>query len=358
MKQSKKSKLVYRILSGTVSLLQDYYFIYPDIKILYDAQVLYDDVIDEFRFGGLITKEQAKHILITKGLLLPNIDKDIEEIQKNIENHKVDLYKARLNQANQKRIRKYLELTKDKLEENFAKKCALDLYTLEGYAESVKNNFIYRNCFVDSNYNKLDTTNKLFGQLVACLNQSYISDSEYRELARTEPWRNYWNAYKSPQVFDLFNERGQDKEKPAISFCNFNVEQQNLVSYTKMYDNIYESPDCPETYVLEDDDVLDGWLISQRREREEDNKKDSLESTVMSKHKNAQEIFVPASSKEDIKRIEDLNSTQSKIIKKQRASMIKDKGEVKDSEFIDIRHGKQQQQHKNYVDFIKGRRNG
>ncbi len=358
MDQNQRAKLVYRILSGSVSLLSKYYFIHPDIKLLYDAQILYDGVMDELKFCGLITRESANNILIRKGLWLSNGDSNIKEIEKNIDNLKVDLYQARLNKIRQKKIRRYLELAREKLEENFGKKYLLDSYTIESYAESIKNSFIYKNCLVDCNYNRLRMTNKLLNKLVECLNQSCINDTQYRELARTEPWRSYWNAYKSPAVFDLFKEKKQ-RESSQISFCNFNTEQQYLVSYTKMYDNIYENSDCPDNDIVNDDDVLDGWLILQRRTREQERKKDSIEkSPIMSKHQHAQEIFIPANTSEDIDKINDLNTIQGKIIKKQRENLIKHKGEVKDADFIDKKQEIQMQRHKNYVDKVKGTQNG
>ena len=351
MQQSQRNKLVYRILSGTIKL-HSFYYVYPNIKILYDAQELYYETMENFRFSGLIIKKDTSNILVGKQLLSPTIDSNIEEINKSIENFKVELYQARLNQVKQSQTRKYLVLVKEKLEESLSKKHALDLYTLEGYAESVKNNFIYENCLVDNNYNKVILTDKLLTKLVSTLNQSYISDTEYRELARTEPWRSYWNAYKSPEVFDAL---GDNKEKnKSGSPLSLTMEQQYLISYTKMYDNIYESPDCPEEDIIEDDDVLDGWLILQRRKRESERKKENTDN-FMSKHEHAQEIFIPANTQTDIEKINDLNTIQGKIIKKQREGLIKHKGEVKDAEFIDKKIEIQQKQHQNYIDKIKGR---
>ena len=43
-----------------------------------------------------------------------------------------------------------------------------------------------------------------------------------------------------------------------------------MVSFSRMYDGAYGSPECPPDKVIEDDDMFDGWLIDQRRTREKE----------------------------------------------------------------------------------------
>ena len=106
-----------------------------------------------------------------------------------------------------------------------------------------------------------------------------------------------------------------------------------------MYDNIAESPDSPSEDVLEDDDMLDGWLLIQRREREKDKKEKSVESVIGNqKISGADEVFVAAKSQEDIDRINQLNDMQAAIVREQRLSQIKSSdGGVKHQDLDDVK---------------------
>ena len=91
-----------------------------------------------------------------------------------------------------------------------------------------------------------------------------LGESEIRELARSEPWKSIWSSSKNEGV--LFGKR-------AIELSE---EQKHLIMWSTMYDSIGESPDSPSDKIIADDDMLDGWLILQRREREH-NKKEQFQ---------------------------------------------------------------------------------
>ena len=50
-----------------------------------------------------------------------------------------------------------------------------------------------------------------------------------------------------------------------------------------MYDNIQESLDYPSEDVVEDDDMLDGWLIIQKQKRDKERAVSELENTTKNK---------------------------------------------------------------------------
>ena len=69
-------------------------------------------------------------------------------------------------------------------------------------------------------------------------------------------------------------------QKQASLFNRPSVEltkdQLSLSSYSTLYDNVYESHECPNEKIIDDDDCLDGWLIQQRRKSEKDRKQMKL----------------------------------------------------------------------------------
>jgi hypothetical protein len=101
-----------------------------------------------------------------------------------------------------------------------------------------------------------------------------------------------------------------------------------------MYDAVYESTDKPSDLVINDDDMLDGWFVTQRQKAKADAAEREVES-LTGKLGNAQEVFLQASSIDDIERIKTLNNLNAQVIKKQRSDVIRQKGVAKDIDFLD-----------------------
>ena len=109
--------------------------------------------------------------------------------------------------------------------------------------------------------------------------------------------------------------------------------------WSGLYDSVYESPDAPAEEIIKDDDLLDGWLIHQRRKSEQDKKKQKAEG-ILGKNSDADDVFVMAHNREDALEVESLNDDVGTMIKKERKS-VKDQadGLVKDSQLPDVRRG-------------------
>ena len=90
-----------------------------------------------------------------------------------------------------------------------------------------------------------------------------------------------------------------------------------------MYDNIYESPDAPSEDVINDDDLLDGWTILQKKKREREKAQAELEAKMGDKAQGAGEIFLMAGSKNDAERIETMNDVNATMTKKERLHTIR-----------------------------------
>ena len=149
-----------------------------------------------------------------------------------------------------------------------------------------------------------------------------ITTEEFKLLARSSLWRGYWNAVKN----NIF-------EKPISLLTD---EQKALLNISRMYDNIYEHPECPDDKVLEDDDALDGWMIIQKRKNDNDKKKSQFDSTNPNL-KNAGEVFVVSSSNEDSEAITSMNTFESKSAMKEKFNYINQKQNAEDGELPDVR---------------------
>ena len=101
-----------------------------------------------------------------------------------------------------------------------------------------------------------------------------------------------------------------------------------------MYERIAEHPEAPPDRVLNDDDALDGWLIIQQRERD---KKQKKSVQLNDNQKDAQEIYIPANSLEEVQEINSMNEGMAKAIRQSRTKAIREKGEVAEQNLPDVR---------------------
>jgi hypothetical protein len=202
-----------------------------------------------------------------------------------------------------------------------------DLYqnTLEGYASSIKNEYILCNCLYDNNNKKVFKFNSnnsyiLFNSLVNTSNDKIITVEQLRAIARSGLWRSMWNC---------------DKKNPfgVKGGAYLSDDQRGLINFSIMYDSVYDHTDCPEDFVIEDDDMLDGWILYQK----EKIKKDKTKEAATKVHKNAQEVFIMANNQEDLERVSDLNDDYSKSIIDSRIRSVQQHGEVQEFDLPDVK---------------------
>ena len=145
-----------------------------------------------------------------------------------------------------------------------------------------------------------------------------------RELARSNIWRSTWSVSKS--ISNLFD----------YSITRWSNNQSDLVYWSQIYDMVYESHERPKQEIIEDDDLLDSWLIRQNEKQQSDSKPGSNygESKHQFKKQGRQEQFV-MSDKGGAPEVYSMNNPgdRQKIIKKQ--SIISKEGSVKEQEMPD-----------------------
>lgn len=317
--------LLHRIIAGKLRCKYEnevYIIVPPDDDLKYEAQEIYYDMFIESKEKEIFTHDEMVDFMIEKGMWsLDEEDEMSSEIPKAIEDCKVELYKAVYNTPRRIEMREHIERGKKRFDELINKRNTLFQYTCEGISSFAKSMFLIENTTYKEN-KKCNWADIGSDEILIQINQSHIDDDAIRELARTAPWTNIWPVKKkSGNIFGK----------------NTNHDQERLLNWSILYDNIHESPDCPHDSILQDDDMLDGWLILQRREREEEKKKKQGSEVVGNKKiSQADEIFVPAQTKEDANRINDLNDNWAKRIKRQRMKIVEKHGEVNYKQFPDI----------------------
>ncbi len=356
MEEIKKNFIINRINTGIIYRLYNnklYKLIPPSNEIIALSSLVYDDVINNLKFDSLITKEQALYILAKRNIWTIKDEEQIKLINKSIDDYKVLLYKALYNKKEQIKIRKQIANLQNALNKLYFKKSSLDYMTLESFADNLKEEFIIAACILDENNNHIYDYYNFWYSECSILNvflnfikNNHISISEYKEVARTEPFRSIWSIYKE-KIFD--------KNK-----FNLTYEQKNIIIYSKMYDNVYESIDRPTDSVIEDDDMLDGWFINNRRDYEERIKQKEADIILGKKEgdsgkikNNAGELFIIAESKEEVNNVMNLNNIGNKMKIKERANVAAERGLVEEQDLPDVKLELMQQAKQQIADRFK-----
>lgn len=338
-----------RILSGFYYFILNnkrYKLVYPDICVRYEAEIYANVERENNRFNEWLNEEDIVYHLIEYGLWTHGGDDALKNLEKQIEDQKVALYKSLLNPTQTKTIRRHLDGSKKSYFKLYGIRHSFDYLTLNGYCENLKNQYILVHSLYDENNNKIfsDINNTDFNSLNTfsdALSSQMIDMSVFKEIARSDIWRNYWSANKE-YLFD----------KPVV---NWTDEQKTLVVLTKMYDGAYEHPECPPDHVFEDDDMFDGWMIAQRRANEESKNKNRANKILEGKKiDKAQEVYLVARSQEEKDNIFNLNDSQSRNIIKEREKTIETSSSPINHEYLpDVQRDLNIQNNQKFIQNVK-----
>ena len=336
MDQATKELYVSRIINGVFRCkVNDHFYIIkqPDRNVRHIAQQIYLDTIKEAQLDGMYTDEELEEFLIQNDLWSDQKEKDFKQIQLDIDELKVKLFKSTYKSEERKVIKKMLVVAKRTLSDLYQQKNAYNHLSCDGFASTMKMRYLTGKSLLHENGKSIwdsdefwKNTDPLLEDATSIFIENKITDHEFREIARTDPWRSIWSCRKTEG--NLFG-------VPAVDLTD---EQRSVIIWSSLYDNVYDHPNCPSEEAIADDDMLDGWLIIQKKEREKKHAKVEVEDFISNdKIRNSGEVFIIAQSKEDAKKIDSLNDDQAKNIKKQRLKYINEKGHVDESEMPDTK---------------------
>ena len=325
MKQHERDYFVSRIRSGKYRIQifkKELEILSPTIEDEYYINKAYMDGMESSLYEGFKTNEEMVSWMVEKNLWSYNEDADLKMYQQKVKDLKIDIYNARNSIKLRERVRSEIRNTEFQVSKLNQKKSAYYNNTCEGIATVEKiSEFLKRCTFFKG---ELYDFEELPVDLVSSKYYSlFLTERQIRDLARNEPWRTIWNLNDTNSVL-LFNNGGRE----------LSHDQKNIMVWSKMYDNVQESMDCPQDDIIKDDDMLDGWFLVQGKKRDEERSKSEVDN-LNPKVAGSQEVYLMANSKEDRRRIDSLNSFESSVIKKQREQVIKSKGSASQLDFPD-----------------------
>lgn len=327
-------QLVHRILSKKqiLSYGNDLLCLFtPSLDLELEADLVYRDAYESNLYSDYLLEEDLKQFLIASKILPVTYDSDIEKLEKTIDKLKIKLYKEFLEQKKRKKNEKQLNSYKKQLAQQHLKFHSFDFLVLENYAQTSRYEFIIKNTLYYHKTDKLffDLNNDIeytkFSNIIESISHNIISPEKYKEIARSEYWRNYYSNNKHNLL--------------PYSARDYSSEQKTLINISAMYDRIFEHPEAPDQPIIEHDDALDGWMLYQQEQNKKQKKEKGVDNIITDRMKNSQEIFLMSGdNKEEVQDILDLNDAQGLSKIKTRAEMVKDGATVEENQLPDVQN--------------------
>lgn len=261
MEQVELDNMLYGILYGT------YYIYYNNVRYScvpntlqdkYEASLIYNKVMQDIKYEEMLTWEEVQKLAELTGKWTNKDEAGLQDLDKMVESTKLQMYLNHTNPMSIDKLRKKLRQIQSGIVKSNQTKYKLYHATKESHAENTRAEFLIAMSLRDNCGNKVynidsfwDCNNSLIQSAIE-KKANYPMD-KIRKIARQEPWRSMWIAHKGDAI-----------GKPSVEWTE---HQRILCSFSKMYDNVYESTECPPDEVINDDDVLDGWFVKQRKDR-------------------------------------------------------------------------------------------
>lgn len=299
----------------------------------YFAAKIYKEEFEKGVSRELLDEDGLYQFLIDKGLWEKKKEDELSTMDSNIDKLKVALYENFDKPYEFKKALKTLEVTREAQSKLMQEKHEYDSYSALAVASMARTRYLIGKCLMNEdgvtpvwpNNEYENDTSSLLDEATAKYMELRLTDTDYRELARNEPWRSVWACKNvSESIFG----------KPASYLTE---EQKNLIVWSRIYDNAFESPDCPKEAILNHDDAFDGWMIVKRQEREngviEKNRiRDNDENFIMNTAPGEERSTF---SDEDMGDIERMHDDWNAAMKKRRLDLIQKKGSVQEAHMPD-----------------------
>ncbi len=303
----------------------------PRRSLLLSAEEFSSNLAEENKYGFWLSDGDIEDILIRQGVWDKCNDVVVKNLTTTLDNYKVDLYKNYLtNPTAVKKTRHFISVIRNKINKVFEYRYSLYQWTLKYYLDTMKNRYlamytIYKDGkrVYDDNVTFNEISFHLIDTAIKYKLKNTLTDTLIRKAVREEPWKTLWSIGK-PNPFEF-------------NILELTDNQKLMIIFSRMYDSVMQSNDCPPNNIIEDDDALDGWMINNRREIEKYKIDNKVQSNLTEKQKWGREIFIPVNNVEEAKQIEQLNDAETQRIKKERQAVINKKGVAKDIDFLDNR---------------------
>ena len=238
-------KLLNRIIQGRLRLRVGDLVLYieePSRDIKEESFEVYDKAFEKAYFDGCYIQSEMFQVLLDYELWNPGVDKRSKQIEEEVEDLKLEAYKNYLQPSKLITIKRDIFLKEKERVRLLAKKEQLSHLTCKGVATMARGMWLLsKSCKdIDGNIFDFKTSNISINTIMDIVRSHDINPSDIRYISRNNPWRQMWNGSKKRE--SVFGKNS----------VNLDQNQLALISYSQMYDNVYESIDTPPDLVIED----------------------------------------------------------------------------------------------------------
>lgn len=332
MKLKNINSIIDRIISGRIYFTYNdsvYYYLFPDSSLKLKSSLLYEEHFEKFKYDNVLLEEDIDYHLAEYELGDQSLRKFIEQMNKKLENLKVEYYENFYKDSKKKQLRNKIDNTISSISKTEAQLHYLDRLTIENICSTIQNEYLFANGIHDKNdnlvfnYDNIYTIDQnLFTIFSQIISEKFLNITDFKIIARSNEWKIIWHIKNHPIFLG--------------PVCEWTDEQRTLVTISQSYDSIYQHPECPDDEIISDDYALDGWSILQNRKIKEEKKQKGVDN-ILSKHKNAQEIFMVAETDQDLQNIIGLNNNIGLNKIQNRISAVQKSGTVKEAQLPDVR---------------------
>lgn len=356
MEQWEKSRYISRIISGKTRLRINgrVFFVGSPSRLQRClAEEIFAEQLQEARWGGAYDEDELREILAGKNIWGAADEDRLKRLKTDLENLKVALFESRLKTHKIPAIRRALEDTKAETGRLEILKHSHDKFSCLAIASAARQRFLL-GCSVfyedgapywagEAGWEEPDG---ILDKIRFKLDSDLVSETQIRAIARSDPWATLWNVQKhcGKPLFDC-------------SAVDLNDEQKSIIIWSTIYENIRNHPDNLQDDYIDDDDLIDGWMIIKRKEREKNHVKGSTEGINNEKIANAPEVFVMAESMQEVEHILNRNDEDARMTLKQRMEVIKKSGAdgVSEKDLPDVKIKLRQEQMERFMKNVRQR---
>lgn len=310
---------------------RSYFLSTPSREMRFQAECIFHEVYKDTLTSGLVDEIGLSKLLLKYNLWDEDKENKLKDVLHSMEDIKVNIFESYLNTSRKKFLKQSLRDSNTYIENALSEKHSMDGFAAKSVAAFAKQHFLLGSSIFIAKGKPLFRSSKwwatrddeIVNSLYRVVSSYIINESEYREIVKSYAWRSVWNNRKGASLF-------------GRAVVDYSFSQRQLVTWSNMYDSVYKSSQCPSDDVINDDDALDGWFISQRRNRNKENNVSTIESSLPDKVAASEEIYVlcdPA----DAQKVMDCNDDEAKLRWKSRMGQVKKEGIVSEANMIDRR---------------------
>lgn len=309
---------------------KSYFITTPSRESRFLAEKIYLQTYTQALDDGILSDDETNTLLIKHGIWFPADEDLLLRMTGDLDEVKVQMFNSYTNSTKMNQLRIALRENKKYISGLLSRKYSFNQLGAKAVAQLARQHYLLgKSIFRKKNrplYSKgdwwTDHSDDILNKAYQTLNDYSLEEEDYREIARSPQWRNIWSSRKGSNLFG----------RAAV---DLSLQQRQLLMWSNMYDNVYKHSECPPDCVVEDDDLCDGWLITQKRKRDSEINKSTIEGGLSPKIASAEEVYILC-SEDKIKDVYEMNDISGKVAWNRRMKQIQRQGICKDVDLIDM----------------------